>query len=122
MGGTSLSAPPALGVWARIESLYGNRLGYAAPVLYDVYMAGSCQTDLTTLEYVCATPAIHAPLTGDNGLYPETPGYNYDTGLGTFDVAAMMTAVRPYVPAANRTPPDGAPPAPTPPPGGPQPH
>ncbi len=122
VGGTSLSAPLALGVWARIESLYGNRLGFAAPVLYDVYMAGSCQTDLTTLEDICTTPAFHAPVAGDNAPYPETPGYNYDTGLGTFDVQAMMSAIRPFVPAANLQPPGGPAPAPTPPPGGPQPH
>ncbi len=122
VGGTSLSAPLALGVWARIESAYGNRLGFAAPVLYDVYMSGTCQTDATTLEYICSTPAFHAPVAGFNGLYPETPGYNYNTGLGTFDTAAMMAAVAPFVPAANPAPPAGPPPAPTPAPGDPQPH
>jgi pseudomonalisin len=105
VGGTSLSAPLALGVWARIESAYGNRLGFAAPVLYSVYQHGSCQTDLSTLEDICSTPAFHAPIAGFNGLYPETPGYNYNTGLGTFDTAAMLSAIRPFVPAAPRAAP-----------------
>ena len=122
VGGTSLSAPLALGVWARIESAYGNRLGFAAPVLYDVYMSGTCQTDATTLEYICSTPAFHAPTAGFNGLYPETPGYNYNTGLGTFNTANMMAAIQPFVPKANPAPPAGPPPAPAPPPGGPKPH
>jgi hypothetical protein len=100
VGGTSLSAPLALGVWARIESHYGNGIGYAAPVLYDVYMAGSCQTDATTLEYICSTPAFHAPVAGDSEPYPETPGYNYDTGLGTFDTKTIIQAIQPS-PAAR---------------------
>ncbi|HTW98424.1 MAG TPA: S53 family peptidase [Acidimicrobiales bacterium] len=103
VGGTSLSAPLALGVWARIESEFGNRLGYAAPVLYAVYLAGSCNEDTTTLEQICTTPALHAPVAGDNGLYPETPGYNMATGLGTFDTSAMMTAIKPFVPAKTTT-------------------
>jgi pseudomonalisin len=114
VGGTSLSAPLALGTWARIESAYGNRLGYAAPVLYGVYLKGSCNATLSTTEQICTTPAFHAPVAGFNGLYPETPGYNYDTGLGTFDTSAMVTAVKPFVPAAVRKPGPGAPPPPGP--------
>ncbi len=112
VGGTSLSAPLALGTWARIESSYQNRLGFAAPVLYGVYLKGSCNPTLSTLEQICTTPAFHAPLAGDNGLYPETPGYNYNTGLGTFDTAAMVRAVQPFVPAAVHKPGTGAPPPP----------
>lgn len=104
VGGTSLSSPLALGVWARIESHYGNRLGYGAPALYGVYLKGTCNPDTVTLEQVCTTAAFHAPVAGDNGLYPETPGYNYDTGLGTFDTAAMMTALHPFVPPATKRP------------------
>jgi len=115
VGGTSLSAPLALGTWARIESTYSNRLGFAAPVLYGVYLKGSCNQTLSTLEEICTTPALHAPVAGDNGLYPETPGYNYDTGLGTFDTAAMVSAVKPFVPAASRKPAPGSPPPPPPP-------
>ena len=100
VGGTSLSAPLALGAWARVESSYQDRLGFAAPALYAVYLHGTCNASTAALEQVCTTPAFHAPLAGDNGLYPETPGYNEDTGLGTLDTAALVTAVKPLVPPA----------------------
>lgn len=102
VGGTSLSSPLALGVWARLETAYGNRIGFAGPVLYNVYLHGSCETALEAVQAVCSTPAFHAPVAGDNGLYPETPGYNFDTGLGTFDVAQMMHAIGRFVPRAMR--------------------
>ncbi len=101
VGGTSLSAPLALGAWARVESSYQDRLGFAAPALYAVYLHGTCNASTAALEQVCTTPAFHAPLAGDNGLYPETPGYNEDTGLGTLDTAALVTAVKPLVPPAT---------------------
>jgi pseudomonalisin len=112
VGGTSLSAPLALGTWARIESTYRNAVGFAAPVLYGVYLKGTCNADTVTIEQICTTPAFHAPIAGDNGLYPETPGYNYDTGLGSFDTAPMVSAVKPFVPATTKKPGPGAPPPP----------
>lgn len=73
VGGTSLSSPLALGVWARLESGHANGLGFAAPALYA--KAGSA--------------GFHDIVLGDTGPYPATPGYDLATGLGTFDVAAM---------------------------------
>lgn len=102
VGGTSLSAPLALGTWARIESSYSNRLGFAAGDLYGVYLDGTCNADTGTVEAVCTTPALHAPVAGFNGIYPATPGYNYDTGIGSFDTAAMVTAIKSFVPATLR--------------------
>lgn len=118
VGGTSLSSPLALGTWARIESAYHNRLGFAAPVLYGVYLAGTCTT--TSVEKICTTPAFHAPVSGDNGLYPVTPGYNYVTGLGSIDTAAMLHAVVPFV-ARSPAPAPGPGAPPPPPPGRPSP-
>jgi pseudomonalisin len=37
VGGTSLSSPLALGVWARLQSAHANKLGYASPKLYHFY-------------------------------------------------------------------------------------
>lgn len=116
VGGTSLSAPLALGTWARIESTYSNRVGFAAPVLYGVYLNGTCNASTGTAEQICTTPALHAPLAGFNGLYPETPGYNYNTGLGTFNTAAMVAAVKPFVPATTKPGPGPGYPSPPPPP------
>ena len=73
VGGTSLSSPLALGVWARLESAHGNGLGFAGPLLYA--QSGSA--------------GFHDIILGDTGPYPATPGYDLATGLGTFDVSAM---------------------------------
>jgi subtilase family serine protease len=77
VGGTSLSSPLALGVWARLESAHGNRLGFAAPRLYAAH----------------GSAGFHDVTLGDTGPYPALPGYDLATGLGTFDVARMVTAI-----------------------------
>ena len=73
VGGTSLSSPLALGVWARLESSHANALGFAALPLYRAY----------------GSPGFHDVVLGDTGPYPATPGYDLATGMGSFDVAAM---------------------------------
>lgn len=114
VGGTSLASPLALGAWARLETTYGNRLGFAAPIFYGVYLNGTCTTGTGSVAQICTTPAFHEPVAGDNGLYPVTPGYNYNTGLGSIDTAAMATAMKPFAPAASPQPPgSGAPPPPS---------
>jgi pseudomonalisin/xanthomonalisin len=77
VGGTSLSSPLTLGVWARLESASGNTLGFAGPLLYAA--AGS--------------PAFHDIVLGDTGPYPATPGYDLATGNGTFDVAQAVKVI-----------------------------
>jgi pseudomonalisin/xanthomonalisin len=77
VGGTSLSSPLTLGVWARLESAHGNGLGFAGPALYA--QSGSA--------------GFHDIILGDTGPYPATPGYDLATGLGTFDVSAMNNLV-----------------------------
>ena len=39
VGGTSLSSPLAAGAWARLQTSYGNTLGFAGPRLYAGYPA-----------------------------------------------------------------------------------
>jgi subtilase family serine protease len=77
VGGTSLSSPLTLGVWARLESAHGNRLGFAAPRLYAAH----------------GSAGFHDVTLGDTGPYPALPGYDLATGLGTFDVAQMVSAI-----------------------------
>src|SRR6202043_3885781 len=49
-GGTSLSSPLAVGVWARLQTAYGNKLGFASPRLYAKYPAfGTAPTSTGTL-------------------------------------------------------------------------
>jgi len=72
-GGTSLASPLALGSWARFESGHDNKLGFGAPLLYA--QAG--------------TAGFHDITEGDCEPYVATTGYDWCTGLGSFDVAQM---------------------------------
>lgn len=85
VGGTSLSSPLWLGVMARVESSHGNRIGFAAPLFYKLYDKANPSGSLTK----AATPGFHDIVLGTNGLYPATPGYDFDTGIGTPDIAAL---------------------------------
>jgi pseudomonalisin len=76
-GGTSLSSPLALGVWARIESAHGSAIGFGPPALYAA--RGSL--------------GFHDVVLGDTGPWPAAPGWDFATGLGTFDVAQMSAAL-----------------------------
>jgi pseudomonalisin len=78
VGGTSLSSPLALGVWARMESARGNRLGFAGKRLYAAR----------------GTTAFHDITVGNTGPYPAAPGYDYATGIGTFNVAKAIARIR----------------------------
>ncbi|MBV8478950.1 MAG: S8/S53 family peptidase [Actinobacteria bacterium] len=78
-GGTSLASPLALGSWARFETGHSNTLGWATPLLYKA--AGSAGfNDITQ---------------GDCEPYPATTGYDFCTGLGSFDVAQMEKVIAP---------------------------
>lgn len=76
IGGTSASAPAWNGIWARVLQRH-PRIGFAAPALYRA-PAGAL-VDITV---------------GTNGLYPATSGYDLNTGLGTPDIARLVTLLR----------------------------
>jgi subtilase family serine protease len=76
-GGTSLSSPLSLGVWARLQSAHKNTLGFAGPVLY---------TGAVALPSAASPAGFHDIIVGANGLYTALPGYDLVTGLGSFDV------------------------------------
>jgi pseudomonalisin len=78
-GGTSLSSPLSLGVWARLQSGHLNQLGNAGPVFY---------TNAQPLPNPASPPGFHDIILGANGLYTALPGYDYTTGLGSFDISA----------------------------------
>ena len=76
VGGTSLAAPLTAGAWARI--LQGNPgLGFAAPHLYAL-----------------PASALHDVRAGNNGGYLAKPGWDWATGLGSFDVGAAAAALQ----------------------------
>jgi pseudomonalisin len=76
VGGTSLSSPLALGVWARVAS--AHPIGFAGPAFYGA--SGGV--------------GLHDIVLGDTGPYPATPGYDLATGVGTIDVSKFIAATR----------------------------
>jgi len=99
-GGTSLASPLAAGVWARLQTAHGNRLGYAPPWLYANYTAHSCQPDTNTATTL--PPGVTAPCGGFHDIesgndvpWTATPGFDYITGLGSFDVKVMNAQISP---------------------------
>ena len=98
VGGTSLSSPLSLGVWARMETAHNNSLGFASPLLYQEYK-NNTKVVATTGTYLPPTPptgattqligGFHDIFVGTNGL-PALPGYDQTTGLGTFDISLQF--------------------------------
>ena len=74
IGGTSASAPSWQGIWARAQGAHGGALGFAGPVIYGAEPE-TAFNDITL---------------GDNGLFPDTPGWDYVTGRGTPKIEAFV--------------------------------
>ena len=75
IGGTSASAPSWQGIWARAEGAHGGSLGFAGPILYSTVPSS----------------AFHDITAGANGAYSAGPGYDLVTGLGTPDIAKLVS-------------------------------
>ena len=89
VGGTSLSSPLSLGIWARAVS--GNpSLGLAGPRLYGLYN-GTGGTGGVLGSYPHG--GFHDITVGTNGLYSAAPGYDLTTGLGTFIIHQFVADV-----------------------------
>lgn len=74
IGGTSASAPSWQGIWARVNGAHAG-LGFAGPVLYSTEPSS----------------AFHDITVGANGAYTAGPGYDLVTGLGTPDIAKLVS-------------------------------
>lgn len=90
IGGTSLSSPMAMGLWTRINATHNGRLGFAAPKLYALYAAAQHGSPLPPAD----VPGFHDVVLGGNGLYIALPGYDYTSGLGSWDVSRLSRALR----------------------------
>jgi subtilase family serine protease len=84
IGGTSLSSPLSAGVWARVESAHCNQYGFAAPMIYALHTANGLLSTAT---------GFHDVIVGTNGLFVATPGWDYTTGFGSFDISAFNQAL-----------------------------
>jgi kumamolisin len=86
IGGTSLSSPLWGALLADRDSYNGCRTGNANPLLYQLYNAdpGRYFHDIGRFGNGPLTP-------GTNGLFPTTPGFDLATGIGTPNMAAIIT-------------------------------
>jgi pseudomonalisin len=101
VGGTSASSPSWLGIWTRAQSTHNGSLGFANPTLYRL-----------------PATAFHDITEGFQGLYMAGPGWDYTTGRGTPDIAALIAALGGGAPPAAPAPPaSSGPVAPVAPPG-----
>ncbi|HEY9086027.1 MAG TPA: S53 family peptidase [Candidatus Tyrphobacter sp.] len=88
IGGTSLSSPLAAGVWARMLQSHAG-LGFAPPVLYQNFSSHAAGAQQTGPPPWQPDGGFHDILVGGNGMYTALPGYDYTTGLGSFDISVM---------------------------------
>jgi pseudomonalisin len=109
VGGTSLASPLALGSWAMIETQRGNGLGFAGPLIYQMYKKYTTENTTTGMY---SAPTVVPPATqliggliditgGANGMYAALPGYDNVTGLGSLDVqktTKLIPATYPHGP------------------------
>lgn len=93
VGGTSEASPLAMGVWARMLSAHPS-LGFAGPHLYANYQQYEPSENLVQGPPPYATyGGFHDIVAGVNGAYTAAPGYDYTTGLGTFDITQLDQTV-----------------------------
>jgi pseudomonalisin len=81
IGGTSLAAPLAVGVWAHVLQANGTSLGFAAPVLYKVAQSSSA-------NYAAA---FHDVTSGNNSGENAATGWDYTTGWGSTIVSQLSS-------------------------------
>jgi subtilase family serine protease len=98
VGGTSVASPLVAGLWARIQSARGNKLGLASANFYRLYNKANPGTVVSTPLGPQYLPAV-APVAvagfrdvtlGTNGLYVAKAGYDNTTGIGTLDAAKLV--------------------------------
>jgi hypothetical protein len=73
-----------MGAWARLESAHHNKLGFASPLLYEFASPVN-----TTTPALPSASGFNDVIVGTNAGYVATPGWDYTTGLGTFDISAI---------------------------------
>ena len=90
VGGTSLSSPLSMGAWARIESAHANKLGFAGPLIYQLASSGNPTAVPPTLP---STGPFNDVVLGSNGTYTALPGWDYTTGLGSWNIYEVNKAM-----------------------------
>jgi len=102
-GGTSLAAPLAEGVYARIQSMHNNAYGNATPNFYAIYtntgggLADGIFGPVGNDPFPSgATPAniggFNDIFAGDNGFYQALPGFDLNTGMGSLNISSLSVS------------------------------
>jgi len=90
-GGPSLAAPLWAGFWTRIQAAHGNTLAYPASAIY---------------SGAAANPGWFHDVTSGNQGYAAGPGWDYASGYGSVQIAALSASL-----GGTPTPPPPPPPA-----------
>ncbi|WP_158621241.1 protease pro-enzyme activation domain-containing protein [Dyella dinghuensis] len=90
-GGTSLSAPLAVGMWAHVLQADGTNLGFATPVIYKV-------AQLSKLGYATA---FHDITAGNNDGYSAVVGWDYTSGWGSVIVNGFANLATVSISSSN---------------------
>jgi subtilase family serine protease len=78
-GGTSLSSPLMMGMWARVQAAARGGTGFANPLIYAVGK-NTTQDAADFNDYAVGT----------NGAYQALPGWDYVSGWGTPNLTPLM--------------------------------
>ncbi len=95
IGGTSLASPLAVGSYAIMQTQHGNSLGFGPPRFYKDASQHPTETAVVGPPPTEVWGGFHDIILGTNGNPLDTakPGYDYGTGLGSFNVLLMNSQI-----------------------------
>ncbi|HUE29045.1 MAG TPA: S53 family peptidase [Solirubrobacteraceae bacterium] len=119
VGGTSVSSPLTMGLWARVQNVYGDGLGLAQYDFYSLYNAINPATaegtPLGSIFVPNSSPGsvngFRDIVLGTNGGCVAKPGYDYCTGIGSVQAAALAKALTSFAGQTHGPASPGGPPA-----------
>ncbi|MFL5349189.1 MAG: protease pro-enzyme activation domain-containing protein, partial [Hyalangium sp.] len=88
-GGTSLSSPLWVGMWARIQGASSNPQGNGF-ANYALYRVGNNAASYARDFFDVSSTDTATGLPASNGLYATTPGWDFVTGFGTPRVSGLI--------------------------------
>lgn len=88
-GGTSLSSPLWVGMWARVQSASLNPQGNGF-ANYSLYRVGNNPDSYARDFFDVSSTDTTTGLPATNGLYATTPGWDFVTGFGTPRVSGLI--------------------------------
>jgi hypothetical protein len=78
--------------WARMRHMYRGFFTTYFYLNYEKYQSSAVTADGPPPTQ--ALGGFHDIITGANGAYTALPGYDYTTGLGTFNISVMNAEMR----------------------------